>query len=147
MLHFAILYRYHNRLQIDCRLPTKAIIRNYIIQKTLSGDSNDASSAMLSRCLAHRTLRSIWTRSLTTASVPNKIDKEARKVPAPQAPNLASTWSTNQQPRPTAGEGPRFEQTVMDLQPNPPSAMEMIANEPVRLLQARKAVCDGGACV
>ncbi|KAG9314353.1 hypothetical protein JVU11DRAFT_5145 [Chiua virens] len=28
--------------------------------------------------------------------------------------------------------GPRFEQTYMELQPNPLSAMELIANEPVR---------------
>ncbi|KAI0068203.1 hypothetical protein BV25DRAFT_1818586, partial [Artomyces pyxidatus] len=32
----------------------------------------------------------------------------------------------------------------MELQPNPLSAMEMIANEPVRLVHGRKAVCDGG---
>lgn len=33
----------------------------------------------------------------------------------------------------------------MDLQPNPLSAMAMIANEPVRLVDARKAVCNGGS--
>jgi hypothetical protein len=32
----------------------------------------------------------------------------------------------------------------MELQPNPLSAMELIANEPIRLVHGRKAVCDGG---
>jgi len=32
----------------------------------------------------------------------------------------------------------------MELQPNPLSAMELIANEPIRLVDGRKAVCDGG---
>jgi len=62
----------------------------------------------------------------------------------PQAPNYAEVWSTNQRTRPSAGSSPRFEQTAMELQPNPLSAMEMIANEPIRLVHGRKAVCDGG---
>lgn len=32
----------------------------------------------------------------------------------------------------------------MELQPNPLSAMELVANEPIRLVHGRKAVCDGG---
>ena len=32
----------------------------------------------------------------------------------------------------------------MELQPNPLSAMEMIAKEPIRVVHGRKAVCDGG---
>ncbi|THH21549.1 hypothetical protein EW146_g17 [Bondarzewia mesenterica] len=69
-------------------------------------------------------------------------------TPAPvsaQAPNYPTTWSTDQNPRPMGTTGPRFEQTIMELQPQPLSAMEMIANEPVRLVHGRKAVCDGGA--
>ncbi|KAA1471489.1 hypothetical protein DENSPDRAFT_744389, partial [Dentipellis sp. KUC8613] len=61
-----------------------------------------------------------------------------------QAPNYPTTWSTSQRARPSGTDGPRFEQTVMELQPTPLSAMELIANEPVRLVQGRKAVCDGG---
>jgi NADH dehydrogenase (ubiquinone) Fe-S protein 6 len=63
-----------------------------------------------------------------------------------QAPNYATTWSANQRTRPTAGSGPRFEQTAMQLQPNPLSAMAMIAEEPIRVVEGRKAVCDGGMC-
>jgi len=32
----------------------------------------------------------------------------------------------------------------MELQPNPLSAMQMIDEEPIRVVQGRKAVCDGG---
>jgi hypothetical protein len=32
----------------------------------------------------------------------------------------------------------------MDLQPNSLSAMELIANEPIRLIHGRKTACDGG---
>ena len=102
---------------------------------------------MLSRRLVHRSLKTLSARSFSTPSqtaVPTKADKEAAKVPAPQSPNFATTWTTSQQPRPKAGENPRFEQTAMELQPNPMSAMALIADEPVRLVQARKAICDGG---
>ncbi|EPT04351.1 NADH ubiquinone oxidoreductase [Fomitopsis schrenkii] len=61
-----------------------------------------------------------------------------------QAPNYPTTWTTSQRPRPQGRSGPRFEQTNMDLQPNPLSAMQMIAEEPIRIVHGRKAVCDGG---
>jgi NADH dehydrogenase (ubiquinone) Fe-S protein 6 len=105
------------------------------------------SPTMLSRRLVHRSLKTLSARSFSTPSqtaVPTKADKEAAKVPTPQSPNFATTWTTSQHPRPVAGENPRFEQTAMDLQPNPLSAMGLIANEPVRLVHARKAICDGG---
>ncbi|RDB28890.1 Lactobacillus shifted protein [Hypsizygus marmoreus] len=86
------------------------------------------------------TLRSL-ARAASSSSVPAKPEAS---VPAPQAPNYPTTWSTSQQQRPAAGSNPRFEQTAMELQPNPLSAMELIADEPVRLVHGRKAVCDGG---
>ena len=64
----------------------------------------------------------------------------------PQAPNHPGLWSENQRPRPTPATGPRFEQTAMQLQPQPLSAMEMIAREPIRLSKTRIAACDGGVC-
>ena len=79
----------------------------------------------------------------TSSAVTKKAD-----VPLPttqqQSPNYPSTWSTSQTPRPGVSSSPRFEQTTMDLQPNPLSAMELIAKEPIRLVHGRKAVCDGG---
>ena len=62
----------------------------------------------------------------------------------PQAPNHPGLWSEHQRPRPTPATGPRFEQTAMHLQPQPLSAMEMIAQEPIRLSETRIAACDGG---
>lgn len=36
---------------------------------------------------------------------------------------------------------------MLEYQPQPLSAMQMIAGEPVRVVNGRKAVCDGGAFV
>ncbi|KAG6842218.1 hypothetical protein C0991_000188 [Blastosporella zonata] len=96
---------------------------------------------MLSRRIVplNRTLQSLARAA--SSSVPAKPQSSP---PASQAPNYPTTWSTNQQSRATATTGPRFEQTALELQPNPLSAMELIANEPVRLVHGRKAVCDGG---
>ncbi|GLB36143.1 putative zinc-finger domain containing protein [Lyophyllum shimeji] len=99
---------------------------------------------MLSRGLVSRlnhALRSFARASSSSSSVPAK---SAASIPVAQAPNYPTTWSSSQQPRPGPGSNPRFEQTAMEFQPNPPSAMELIAREPVRLVHGRKAVCDGG---
>ena len=64
----------------------------------------------------------------------------------PQAPNRVERWSTMQAPRPAAAERPRFEQTDMSLQPRPLSAMQLVSEDPIRIVHGRKAVCDGGEC-
>lgn len=99
-----------------------------------------------SRLAAAARLRLAFARLSSSASAKAAVPAEAQPVPAvvPQSPNHAATWSTNQRPRPAGQSGPRFEQTAMELQPNPLSAMELIANEPVRLVHGRKAICDGG---
>merc|ERR1711939_1010139 len=61
-----------------------------------------------------------------------------------QAPNRARPWSRNQQAREVAMSGPRFEQTIMDLQPQPPAAIELIHKQPVRWVDAKTVACDGG---
>ncbi|KAI9063083.1 ubiquinone oxidoreductase 20 kd subunit [Trametes sanguinea] len=83
------------------------------------------------------------TPSSSATPVPTNEASSPSAV-APQAPNYPTTWSTSQRPRPQAQSGPRFEQTIMELQPNPLSAMEMISREPIRVVHGRKAVCDGG---
>ncbi|KIJ68458.1 hypothetical protein HYDPIDRAFT_185502 [Hydnomerulius pinastri MD-312] len=96
--------------------------------------------------------RAIQSELLNPLSVMLLSDRAPSSTPVPasesslaaQSPNYPTTWSTNQQPRPVARSGPRFEQTFMELQPNPLSAMELIANEPIRVVHGRKAVCDGG---
>ena len=40
----------------------------------------------------------------------------AEKLRAMQAPNRAGIWSRSQNPRPRAMSGPRFEQTIIDVQ-------------------------------
>jgi len=91
--------------------------------------------------------------SSTTTVVPPHPPTSVTPTPAtetavsdyPQAPNHPGLWSENQRPRPTPATGPRFEQTAMHLQPQPLSAMDMIAKEPIRLSKSRIAACDGGA--
>ncbi|TFK77105.1 hypothetical protein BDN72DRAFT_830277 [Pluteus cervinus] len=105
---------------------------------------------MLSRRLLPQLSNSLKTfarsaSSSTSSTVPaTKSPATEPSVVTQQSPNFATTWSTNQRQRPVAGEGPRFEQTHMELQPAPLSAMELIANEPVRFVDGRKAICDGG---
>jgi NADH dehydrogenase (ubiquinone) Fe-S protein 6 len=98
------------------------------------------------RLAAAARLRPAFVRLSTSASSSKAVQAEAKPTPAvvPQSPNHAATWSTNQSLRPAGQSGPRFEQTVMELQPNPLSAMELIANEPIRLIHGRKTICDGG---
>ncbi|KAN0080673.1 hypothetical protein V8E54_003877 [Elaphomyces granulatus] len=61
-----------------------------------------------------------------------------------QAPNRATTWAASQQPRERAMIGPRFEQTVMEHQPQPYAAIELIHKQPVRWQTKRVVGCDGG---
>ncbi|SCV68008.1 BQ2448_129 [Microbotryum intermedium] len=61
-----------------------------------------------------------------------------------QAPNRATVWSKSQAARTEAMQGPRFEQTDERFQPRPLAAVELIAKEPIRLIQGRVASCDGG---
>lgn len=58
--------------------------------------------------------------------------------------SLSIRWSPSQQPRALAYANARFEQTALEHQPMPQSAMEMIAQVPAMRVQGRKAVCDGG---
>jgi len=40
--------------------------------------------------------------------------------------------------------GPNFEQMNLEMQPMPLAAIELIAQEPIRLVNTRIASCDGG---
>lgn len=65
-----------------------------------------------------------------------------------QSPNRATTWSPTQQSRlEVVSKHPtRFVQKDLELQPRPYSAIELIAQEPVRYLshsEGNIAVCDG----
>ncbi|EAW14907.1 zinc-finger domain-containing protein [Aspergillus clavatus NRRL 1] len=61
-----------------------------------------------------------------------------------QAPNRATTWAASQQPREQGMTGPRFEQTIFELQPQPLAAIELIHKQPVNWTKKRIVSCDGG---
>ncbi|KAM0793629.1 hypothetical protein ACM66B_001061 [Microbotryomycetes sp. NB124-2] len=89
-------------------------------------------------------------RTLHRRFAHNIVKREPAKPHTPahigtqQSPNRATTWSTNQAARTSAMVGPRFEQTAETFQPRPLAAIEMIHEEPVRLVPSRIAACDGG---
>ncbi|KAK2735029.1 hypothetical protein FQN57_001371 [Myotisia sp. PD_48] len=63
---------------------------------------------------------------------------------AKQAPNRELTWAKSQKPRAEAMVGPRFEQTIMEAQPRPHAAINLIHKQPVRWTKERVVSCDGG---
>ncbi|KAJ9661053.1 hypothetical protein H2198_002212 [Neophaeococcomyces mojaviensis] len=69
-------------------------------------------------------------------------DAEKRRVM--QAPNRKDVWSRSQMPRDLGMSGPRFEQTIMEAQPRPYAAIELIHKQPVRWVKERIVACDGG---
>ncbi|KAJ7293570.1 ubiquinone oxidoreductase 20 kd subunit [Mycena rebaudengoi] len=99
---------------------------------------------MLRRTLVDVARRSARSLSATTSAVPTPAVDPASTPATLQAPNYPEIWSTNQQPRSVAMSGPRFEQTAMELQPNTLSAMALINDVPVNMVDGRRAVCDGG---
>lgn len=113
----------------------------------MTAKQRTSTMTMLSRAILQLTRSFRRAASTVTPSNKGSATSPTPKHGSPttqQAPNYPTTWSTNQAPRPGPGTSPRFEQTNMELQPNPLSAMELIANEPVRIVHGRKAVCDGG---
>ncbi|KAJ5104336.1 Zinc finger CHCC-type [Penicillium alfredii] len=68
----------------------------------------------------------------------------AERIRSLQAPNRANTWAASQQPREQAMTGPRFEQTIMEVQPRPMAAIELIHKQPVRWTKSKVVSCDGG---
>ncbi|KAH8732124.1 NADH-ubiquinone oxidoreductase [Phaeosphaeriaceae sp. PMI808] len=69
---------------------------------------------------------------------------DGERMRTQQAPNYNGIWSRSQQPREVAMSGPRFEQTIMEDQPRPYAAIELIHKQPVRWTHDRIVSCDGG---
>ncbi|KIW90683.1 uncharacterized protein Z519_08466 [Cladophialophora bantiana CBS 173.52] len=69
---------------------------------------------------------------------------EGEKARIMQAPNREKPWSRSQMPRELAMTGPRFEQTIMETQPRPFAAIELIHKQPVRWVKGKSVACDGG---
>ncbi|PNS16484.1 Lactobacillus shifted protein isoform B [Sphaceloma murrayae] len=70
--------------------------------------------------------------------------EDGEKMRVMQAPNRSEVWSKSQNPRDKAIVGPRFEQTIMEDQPRPLAAIDLIHKQPVRWLKQRTVSCDGG---
>ncbi|EDN02474.1 NADH-ubiquinone oxidoreductase [Histoplasma capsulatum] len=70
--------------------------------------------------------------------------EHAQRELAKQAPNRTTIWAKSQQPRDMAMTGPRFEQTIMEYQPRPYAAIELIHKQPVRWTKEKVVSCDGG---
>ncbi|CAO3568900.1 unnamed protein product [Mortierella alpina] len=92
----------------------------------------------VSAVLAARTL--FATRALSSSAIVAQNVRGDLK----QAANRDSTWSENQVEKKLAFRGPRFENTDIDAQPQPKAAIELIAEEPIRMVEGRRARCDGG---
>ncbi|KAL1919952.1 uncharacterized protein VTP21DRAFT_1884 [Calcarisporiella thermophila] len=91
-----------------------------------------------SRVSSNYTARTYSTQiTKSTSTAPAKLTQQ-------QAPNRDSAWSENQARRAEAMSGPRFEGIDMAAQPAPLAAIELIAAEPIRYVDTRIAVCDGG---
>ncbi|KAL8873076.1 MAG: hypothetical protein Q9174_001397 [Haloplaca sp. 1 TL-2023] len=73
-----------------------------------------------------------------------EMPEDSEKQRQMQAPNRSEPWSRSQQPRERAMSGPRFEQTIMEYQPQPQAAIELIHKQPVRWTKQRVVSCDGG---
>ncbi|KAI4106445.1 MAG: hypothetical protein L6R37_002136 [Teloschistes peruensis] len=73
-----------------------------------------------------------------------EMPEDSEKQRQMQAPNRSQPWSRSQQPRERAMSGPRFEQTIMEYQPQPQAAIELMHKQPVRWTKQRVVSCDGG---
>lgn len=142
-----------SELSLIPALPSHAARRNKISHDCYPHPDRQVSQTM--NVLGRRILstpRALARFSSTTTVVPPHPPTSSTPTFAtetavsdyPQAPNHPGLWSENQRPRPTPATGPRFEQTAMQLQPQPLSAMDLIAKEPIRLSKTRIAACDGG---
>jgi len=104
---------------------------------------------MLGRRIVKLAPRCTRLSSSITPSIANAVTPALRPASiaptAQQAPNKAETWSRNQRSRADALSGPRFEQTSLEFQPQPMSAMQLVSEDPIRMVNGRKASCDGGS--
>ncbi|KAJ1649952.1 hypothetical protein IWQ61_009117, partial [Dispira simplex] len=80
----------------------------------------------------------------STLPVPIGDTKPATVEALQQAPNRETVWSVSQEPRAKAMAGVNFIQKDLSAQPRPLAAIELVAEEPIRMVEGRKAVCDGG---
>jgi hypothetical protein len=139
------------------------------VQAKSSNHGPASGCTMLRSARALRLPRSFIPRHgccYSTAPVPAEtlltpeIEKgdQAREIElrTKQAPNRSKTWAPSQRPRSDAFNHPRFEGAILEMQvrlglychlmvkPRPVAAIDLIAEQPIRYVGERIAVCDGG---
>ncbi|KAJ1930121.1 hypothetical protein IWQ60_000595 [Tieghemiomyces parasiticus] len=119
-------------LSVARRLPTAASIHRRFLSS--HPKQSDTVSIEEGKVVVHESTKPITITDPQTASI------EAAK----QSPNHPTTWSHQQRPRAVAMDDPRFAQVDLLAQPRPMAAIDLIAEEPIRVVDGRKAVCDGG---
>ncbi|KAL1405975.1 hypothetical protein Q8F55_007657 [Vanrija albida] len=81
----------------------------------------------------------------TSAPTPfSPSDKSPREAAPGQSPNVAGTWSRDQQPKAAAFDTARFEQVDIPTQPDSLSAMGLVNEQPITFVDKRVVSCDGG---
>ncbi|MCJ1310461.1 hypothetical protein MMC25_004125 [Agyrium rufum] len=105
--------------------------------------TNDPKPAKPAQNVSESNALEIDTQGLQDAPL-QELPEDAERQRQMQAPNREKVWSMSQQPRDVAMSGPRFEQTIMDHQPQPYAAIDLIHKQPVRWTEKRVVSCDGG---
>ncbi|KAI9830044.1 MAG: hypothetical protein M1819_005874 [Sarea resinae] len=98
-----------------------------------------------------KTVPNVSATNATPTSSTSQFDYALQEAPEEgeaqrkmQAPNRKDVWARSQNPRDKAMVGPRFEQTIMEYQPQPYAAIELIHKQPVRWQKESRVSCDGG---
>jgi NADH dehydrogenase (ubiquinone) Fe-S protein 6 len=130
---------------------TEQSISKHIMTALLQriGAPSRASSTFktFSRCVANSASKEILGTAGSpkpSQAIPYQEANESTPKELWQAPNHPGTWSSGQNPRPHAMSGPRFEQRDLRFQAAPFAAIDAVAQDPIRLVDGRRATCDGG---
>ncbi|KAJ4308506.1 hypothetical protein N0V94_009328 [Neodidymelliopsis sp. IMI 364377] len=131
------------RARSALRLATPTFRATYSSQKKAEVPANDP--------VTRKEVPTISETNATPTSSEGSFDKvlqesveQGEKLRKQQAPNRQGIWSRSQQPREIAMSGPRFEQSIIEDQPRPYAAIDLIHQQPVRWTHERIVSCDGG---
>ncbi|WOO83555.1 Lactobacillus shifted protein [Vanrija pseudolonga] len=94
--------------------------------------------------LAARQVRLASSSSSSSAPAFSPSDKAPRDAAPAQSPNVAGTWSRDQNPKAAAFDNSRFEQVDFAVQPDSLSAMGLVSEQPITFVHQRVIACDGG---
>ena len=103
-----------------------------------------SSSRLLPRTLPRTIIRTTTTMPTPIPAMPDKQPDSTSRPNVQQSPNVPSTWSASQNPKPHAYDNARFTQINLSMQPNALAGMGMVEKDPIRLVLGRRATCDGG---